>query len=114
MKEIAGIIGVLLLIAIAIQVCMAIYRGIDESGWIPHHEDTPVLTKGEWLVGEFRVCQMKGYRDIRLLDCASGEGITPHDLPVKYWGRLDREAQNTPWDWRCQRMQDHLVCKAVN
>jgi len=34
------------------------YRVLDDYGWIEHDHDTPVWIKGEWLAGEYRVCQM--------------------------------------------------------
>jgi hypothetical protein len=113
MKEIGGVIGVLLLFAIGISVCLAVYRGIDGSGWVPHGEETTVLIRGEWLVGEFRDCQMQKHRDVHLLDCSFLQG-DPHDFPVKYWGRLDREMSGKPWVWRCQKMEASITCRAAN
>lgn len=34
------------------------YSLLDDSGWIEHNHETPVWIKGEWLAGEYRVCQM--------------------------------------------------------
>jgi hypothetical protein len=34
------------------------HRVLDGTGWIEHDHDTPVWIKGEWLAGEYRVCQM--------------------------------------------------------
>jgi hypothetical protein len=31
---------------------------VDDSGWIPHSHDTPVWIGGDWLTGEYRVCEM--------------------------------------------------------
>jgi len=33
---------------------------LDEAGWIEHSYDTPVWMEGEWLTGEYRICQMPG------------------------------------------------------
>ena len=35
------------------------YQDLDNSGWITHDHDTPVWIQGEWLVGEYRDCQMR-------------------------------------------------------
>jgi hypothetical protein len=113
MKEISGVIGVLFLFAIGVSVCLAVYKGIDNSGWIPHHEETTVLIKGVWLVGEFKDCQMQERGDGHLLDCSFLQG-DPHDLAAKYWGRLDREMAGKSWAWRCQRMEASITCRAVN
>ena len=34
------------------------YGSLNENGWIEHAHDTPVWIKGEWLVGEYRLCRM--------------------------------------------------------
>jgi hypothetical protein len=39
------------------------YRLSDESGWIEHEHDTPVWIQGQWLKGEYRVCQMPRFID---------------------------------------------------
>lgn len=31
---------------------------LDDSGWIEHSHDTPIWIGGDWMVGEYRVCQM--------------------------------------------------------
>lgn len=36
-----------------------IYQKIDQAGWITHNHDTPVWIQGNWMVGEFRDCQMR-------------------------------------------------------
>ena len=57
------------------------YRLIDDHGWIEHDQDTPVWIKGEWLAGEYRVCQMpllpgKQLPDSAHLLCGQGDGQT--------------------------------------
>lgn len=34
------------------------YQSLDNSGWITHDHDTPVWIQGDWLVGEYRKCDM--------------------------------------------------------
>lgn len=72
-------------IAIWIAICISaplIYKnsknGLDDSGWIEHSHDTPVWIEGDWLSGEYRVCEMPGYLWGRLpetahLLCSSGD-----------------------------------------
>jgi len=36
----------------------ASYQTLDNAGWITHNHDTPVWIQGDWLVGEYRVCNM--------------------------------------------------------
>jgi hypothetical protein len=80
--------------AIWIAACLsapAIYRSVerslDNSGWIPHSHDTPTWIQGDWLAGEYRICEMPGYlwgglpESAHLL-CSSGdpravEGVWP-------------------------------------
>ena len=136
------------------------YQSVDSSGWIPHRHVTPVWIQGDWMPGEYRVCQMRTKTDPpgdkdpdslgklpRLFCGEDGNGlfdfqvsIAPgldptdpppphemyligvtssaydrdfHDLPVEYWGKIDRTDQ---WviSWRCQRNEGSLSCKALN
>lgn len=34
------------------------YEWLDGDGWIPHDHDTPVWIHGDWIVGEYRDCDM--------------------------------------------------------
>jgi hypothetical protein len=98
------------------------YRVLDTRGWIEHEHDTSVWIHGEWLIDEYRVCEMPGKVWGELpgsahLLCRSGgpqaiEGKF-HVLPVRYWGRIDRTGQ-TSFSWRCQKEASGLVCKALN
>jgi hypothetical protein len=140
-----------------------VWKKLDNSGWIPHHHVTPVWIQGDWMPGEYRVCQMRtktGLPDAKGLDSLAklprlfcGEnfnglidfqvsvmpglgflkgreesmppdevlmGVTSselaryfHDLPVTYWGRIDR-TDKLVIAWRCQRNNESLTCKALN
>ena len=35
------------------------YQSLDKAGWLVHNHDTPVWIQGDWLVGEYRDCQMR-------------------------------------------------------
>ncbi len=65
-------------------------RTLDNSGWIVHSHDTPIWIGGEWLTGEYRICEMPGYlwgglpESAHLL-CSSGdpravEGVWPAEF----------------------------------
>jgi hypothetical protein len=60
------------------------YRLLDDYGWIEHDHETPVWIKGEWLAGEYRVCQMpllprQQLPDSAHLLCGQGEGENVKD-----------------------------------
>jgi hypothetical protein len=57
-KQAAKIIGRVILLAIFGYGAYSGYGWLDSAGWIEHSHDTPVWIKGEWLVGEYRVCKM--------------------------------------------------------
>lgn len=61
------------------------YRLIDDYGWIEHDQDTPVWIKGEWLAGEYRVCQIPLVPEQPLPDsahllCGQSEVLMEEDL----------------------------------
>lgn len=103
-----------------------LYGILNNGGWIMHKHDTPVTIDGSWLTGEYRVCEMAvqniwTFKDIpiedRRLSCTVTEHSNPftqsHILPVRYFGRLDRSGKWTV-DWRCQREDTALICKAID
>lgn len=52
--------GCLLLLAIvAVGVGAAVWSGVDRFGYMTHDHDTPVWIQGDWMVGEYRHCQMR-------------------------------------------------------
>ena len=55
LKAIAWAVGIVLTVSIAV----AFYQGLDASGWIPHDHQTPVWIHGDWMVGEYRACQLR-------------------------------------------------------
>ena len=62
-----------------------IYRLFDNYGWIEHDQDTPVWIKGEWLAGEYRVCQVplvpeQSLPDSAHLLCGQSEVLMEEDL----------------------------------
>jgi hypothetical protein len=36
----------------------AAYQSLNNEGWIPHTHDTPVWIDGDWIIGEYRECEM--------------------------------------------------------
>jgi hypothetical protein len=109
---------------IFVLIAYGTYTGLNNQGWIPHNHETSVFVPADsWMIGELRTCEMQimfsqSLRDY-FLDCAAGSG-KPHMLPVKYWGRLDREGhfdRTTGFrflHWRCQRLESSLTCWAVD
>lgn len=159
-KWLGIILAVFLGVGIGTAIYQSVYQSVDSSGWIPHHHVTPVWIQGDWMPGEYRVCQMRTKTDPpddKSLDSLSklprlfcGEdsnglfdfqvsmtplptptnppppkevyliGVTSsaynrdfHDLPVFYWGMIDRTDQLVI-SWRCQRNKESLTCKALN
>lgn len=52
-------VGWLLGIGFVIAIGFSVYQSLDHSGWITHNQDTPVWIQGNWIVGEYRDCQMR-------------------------------------------------------
>lgn len=42
----------------ACSLLVAGYQQLDADGWIAHTHDTPIWIQGNWLVGEYRTCQL--------------------------------------------------------
>lgn len=53
-----GIIALFVLLLFTKNIYEAIRGAVDDSGLIQHSYDTPVWIGGDWLTGEYRVCQM--------------------------------------------------------
>lgn len=66
-----------------------------------------------WLPGEERTCQT--YPDhngrVATVACTSSGTHQDHNIPVKFWGGVDR---NSASDWKCRREGDEFVCRAIN
>jgi hypothetical protein len=131
-----------IVIAICIFVCLAacvicplVFSPDDNpfDGWIPHTENVDLYMQGEWLDGETRVCMgVQTYLPldhplgIKALYCPSDyEGKTPHNVPVKFWGKtlrhdvtlLDEQLVDKgllhKFEWRCVR-SDRFTCWPLN
>lgn len=59
----AKVLGISLIVIAAaggvVAVVIAGYDGLNNAGWITHNHDTPVWIQGEWMVGEYRICQLR-------------------------------------------------------
>lgn len=87
---------------------LSVFRALDDSGWIPHSHDTPVWIGGDWLTGEFRVCEMPGYLWGRLpanahLLCSSGdprgvEGVWPAEFRTSLSTEESNQVASGSWD----------------
>ena len=66
-----------------------------------------------WLNNEERTCQTfpdeKGR--VSVVACTSTGSHREHNIPVKFWGSIDR---NTVSDWKCRREDNDFVCRALN
>lgn len=66
-----------------------------------------------WLPNEERTCQT--YPDdkgrIAVVACNASGSHRDHNIPVKFWGGVDR---NTVSSWKCRRESDQFVCRAIN
>ena len=60
MKQAVLMFGLVVLMLILGRLAYAGYEWLDESGWAEHNHETPVWIEGEWLTGEYRMCQMPG------------------------------------------------------
>jgi hypothetical protein len=49
----------LLKLALLAGVVLVASRYLYFTGWIPHGHDTPVWIAGDWMVGEYRDCEMR-------------------------------------------------------
>jgi hypothetical protein len=57
--RIRAILGVCVLLYFGGAFVIAIYQELDGRGWIRRTHDTPVWIAGDWLVGEYRECDMQ-------------------------------------------------------
>jgi len=66
-----------------------------------------------WLPDEERTCQT--YPDdkgrVASVACNSSVSHRDHNIPVKFWGGVDRNAVS---EWKCRREKDEFVCRAIN
>jgi hypothetical protein len=53
------VVGIILMLILG-RAAYAGYEWLDDQGWVTHSSDTPVWIEGEWLGGEYRMCQMPG------------------------------------------------------
>lgn len=66
-----------------------------------------------WLNNEERTCQTVPDDNGRVarVTCNSSPSHQTHNIPVKFWGGVDR---NTVSDWKCRREGDEFVCRATD
>lgn len=57
-KGVVKTAGWLLFAGVAVVIAINSYTDLDNSGWISRNHDTPIWIQGNWLVGEYRDCQM--------------------------------------------------------
>jgi hypothetical protein len=59
LKETATGWGCLILLCLLGYAIYGGYEWLNSAGWIPHDHDTPIWIQGEWMLGEYRKCQMQ-------------------------------------------------------
>lgn len=74
-------VGAFLVIGLFTAIGISAYSSLDDAGWITHNHDTPVWIQGNWMVGEYRTCQ--------LLTTRSWE-LSPDQLPPRMKAELPR------------------------
>ena len=106
------------------------YNVANDSGYIPHTRTVDLYMRGEWLQSENKTCvgfpkwsTLNDEVKLASLNCVpdSLEGLQPHNIPVHFWGRIDRPGmkQGTlkvgrEFTWRCTRKSDDFTCYAIN
>jgi len=66
-----------------------------------------------WLNDEERTCQTypDGKGHISVVACNATGSHRNHNIPVKFWGGVDR---NTTSNWKCRRESDNFACRAID
>jgi hypothetical protein len=73
--------------------------------------------ESSWLPDEERTCQTypDGKGRVATVSCNGEASTHAHNIPVKFWGGVDR---NAPSDWKCRRektlLSDEFVCRATD
>lgn len=120
--------GCLIFLAIVIGIGYGVYSVIrnatDDTGWVSHDKAVDVYMKGDWLVGENRVCdgiqkpQADGTYLVDALICPSDAPVdNPHNITVRFWGKISRPdavRQDRLPTWQCTRNSDGFTCKALD
>lgn len=65
------------ILAFLVVIALYGYQTLDRAGYVAHNHDTPVWIAGDWMVGEYRLCDMP-VKTTRLFcgkDTVAGHGI---------------------------------------
>lgn len=100
------------------------YSAANSAGWVSHDKTVDIYMKGDWLVGENRVCsgiQARQPDDTYLMSALFCPGDAPaeqgHNLSVTFWGKISRpDAVNAGrlLTWKCTRNGVGFTCKALD
>ena len=127
-KAALHVIGPILGLFLAAIIVGAAYESLDNAGWMSHDHTVNMFMKDDWLVGENRTCmgiQSPGTptkkAELASLFCPEDYvASTPHNISIKFWGRIDRPTTELGkiwgerYDWQCTRTSEGFVCKAIN
>ena len=50
--------GIFVVLGVVLALFIGGYEAADQGGWITHNHNTPVWIQGDWMVGEYRICQL--------------------------------------------------------
>jgi hypothetical protein len=104
-SDIATGYGFLVGLGLLVACVVGLYTWLDEGGWISHSHDTPAWIQGDWLVGEYRLCDMPA-RTERLFcgrNAIAGNSIlgfansASDDDAVNAWGAAMTRNDRTDW-----------------
>jgi len=107
--------GCLIILALLAAGGIAAFSSLKQNGWIPHSHDTPVWIQSDWLVGEYRECDMPA-RTTRLFcgrDSIAGKSIagfadsvSDDDATNAFNAAMTRNAQT---DWTPLEKYFHVL-----
>jgi hypothetical protein len=104
------------------------YTVLNDSGWISRTRTIDIYMKGDWLVGESRVCDgIQRYLankgpELSEIYCPSDVvNSSSHTFSVQFWGKVSRPDLLPSKDgilrdflWRCTRHAEDFTCNAIN
>jgi hypothetical protein len=119
-----GGFGCAMLIAILVGGVFLAYSVLDNAGLMTHSKAVDVYMKGDWLVGENRVCsgvQMPNDKKTYEMDALFCPSDAPaeqgHNISIRFWGRISRPdavRAERLLTWQCTRSSDGFTCKALD
>ena len=115
------LLGSYVILRFALYICAGLFliwliTQVPEYGWWPTTVRVGTNMASAWLPDEERECASSPGKNggVAEVDCY-GDRPTDHNIPVKFWGKTDRNKVSL---WKCRRekdlLEDHFVCRAIN